>query len=775
MGCGTSSGRGPEPPKVDLLEASPGTLLEKYKLGKTLGQGAFGIVYSCKSKQTEADYAVKMVDKAETPLEDIKMEAEMLQKLAHPCVVKLHDIYYDKVFVCLIMDICRGGDMIGGMMTHWDKRGKLPPKVVARLTKQMLESIAWLHGHLVVHRDIKGDNYLMSRPDIQSPEVRVYLSDFGTVCRVNAGERLKDRVGTRLYWPPEMFHQNYGLKVDVWAAGVVMYACVTGRFPFNDESEVLEREVWKPVCNSQCQDLVMKALVRKEADRLTAEEALDHPFIASQQSFGPSVSESSEAGDLDFKPEIKESAVNAGIAERRHELIERLEEAQAAGKSQTLGFLIDRDEFTVANRQTGRTSRYRWQSSEKEAKDLMTFPDAKPLQDDTKSNAETSADEIRKTLESHGTNTSKFGTGEAKSFEDLVYEVQSGSSRLMLDAEKCQSIVRVLDVVVLRIICKTEEGEKYLVLMDEQFPDGRAKKDVNQLPGGKKEPHENSVQAAIRILQDRLQITLCKIEFDFMSKECFEEEENSHSYPGVRTVYRKEVFEGRIRTTDSTVLQHIGATSNGKRWTNKDPQGYTRTFDWLSKAECGKRGVRLVAEAKRGEVSALVHAPVGIGEEDLRAFLKSSDIDVSKFAAGQNKTLRDFSDELVKGDAALVRQADGKLVRIVDIVVLKIARGSSVLVEVEEEEEADGAKRSLHRLPATKRRPDENMFLAAQRLITNVLKVNSIFISLEPRGIQFVEEWKASDHYFGLPTLYKKRIISAAVCQGNCRCTFLAI
>lgn len=94
-------------------------LLSKYTLGQSLGQGAFGVVYLCRKKGTKEDFAVKMIDKVEAPLAEIMQEADLLTKLAHPCIVKLHDVYKEKVFVCMVLELHRGGDMIDGMDKHW--------------------------------------------------------------------------------------------------------------------------------------------------------------------------------------------------------------------------------------------------------------------------------------------------------------------------------------------------------------------------------------------------------------------------------------------------------------------------------------------------------------------------------------------------------------------------------------------------------------------------------------------------------------------------------
>merc|ERR550514_1235715 len=119
MGCGQSSaekpaakaaGGSPAKPVQGADGASkPGKsadmrLLEEYSVGQTLGEGAFGVVSNCKKRSTGEEFAVKMVDKVETPVEAIKKEAEMLQSMDHPNIVKFHGVYYERCFVCIVMD-----------------------------------------------------------------------------------------------------------------------------------------------------------------------------------------------------------------------------------------------------------------------------------------------------------------------------------------------------------------------------------------------------------------------------------------------------------------------------------------------------------------------------------------------------------------------------------------------------------------------------------------------------------------------------------------------
>merc|ERR1719203_787680 len=113
----------------------------------------------------------------------------------------------------------------------------------------------------------------------------------------------------------------------------------------------------------------------------------------------------------------------------------------------------------------------------------------------------------------------------------------------------------------------------------------------------------------------------CKIAFDFNSREYFEDEEESPSYPGVRTVYRKEIFEGKVTTTDAGALGRIGAKGGKGEWSKEDSKNYTRVFSWLTEQQCVSGGIKHRAPKEGAEVSALVHPPVGFEEEELSSLL----------------------------------------------------------------------------------------------------------------------------------------------------------
>lgn len=173
----------------------------------------------------------------------------------------------------------------------------------------------------------------------------------------------------------------------------------------------------------------------------------------------------------------------------------------------------------------------------------------------------------------------------------------------------------------------------------------------------------------------------------------------------------------------------------------------------MSEAALQARKVTLRAPAARDQISTLVHAPIGFSEEELQLFLQSNNVDTSKFGSDGAATWKAFSDELVKGEAQLHRKPDGSLTRLVDVVILEISRANGdVLVEVHP---AGG------RLPAVKRRPDENPFWAAKRVLARSLRISENLVRLRENDACLIVEESESKAYPGLSTIYRRLVIPA--------------
>jgi hypothetical protein len=192
--------------------------------------------------------------------------------------------------------------------------------------------------------------------------------------------------------------------------------------------------------------------------------------------------------------------------------------------------------------------------------------------------------------------------------------------------------------------------------------------------------------------------------------------------------------------------------------------GSTKFFSWLTEEQCEAKQVKLCAPQMSAAVSSLMPAPIGMRVRALGRYLKSNNVDPSTFGKNQAKTLQELSAELTTGESSLMRSPQGRVIRLVDVVLLKITQadtGSMLVVTKECGAANAGVDVALNRLPGSKRRPDENPFLAAKRVLERQIKISEDDVRLDAGMVQIVEENKDSPSYPGLRTVYVKRIITA--------------
>lgn len=271
----------------------PKHLVEIYDIDGVLGQGAFSTVWRCRHRTTGQVRAVKKIDTSELSPREIAHEIALMRLLRHENVVRCYDVFLEAQFVNIVVDMFNGGDLVDGLNAHRKARGRVPDAQLAHLARQMVAAVAHVHSLQIVHRDIKGENFLSDRQDIGDPDCRVALADFGTAVRIEPGEQLNSRVGTPAFWAPEMWAGGYDFLVDVWALGVTAFVLVAGALPFDGEAQICkptangERPCKVPSCASElCRDFISRCLEKDPSGRPQAAEAAHHRWMSTPRGQG---------------------------------------------------------------------------------------------------------------------------------------------------------------------------------------------------------------------------------------------------------------------------------------------------------------------------------------------------------------------------------------------------------------------------------------------------------------------------------------------------------
>jgi len=265
----------------------PKHLIEIYDIKSLLGQGAFSTVWRAVHRGTGQVRAVKKIDTSELSPREIAHEIALMRLLRNPNVVRCYDVFLEGQFVNIVIDIFAGGDLIDGLNAHRRARGRLPDAQLARLCRQMVAAVAHVHGLKIVHRDIKGENFLCNRPDIGDPECQIALADFGTAVRIEQGDQLSGQVGTPPFWAPEVWAGRYAFPADVWAVGVTAYILLAGVLPFEGEEEICKPQVpgksyvmVPSYATHPCADFIGRCLTKDAQSRPAAAQMARHAWMS---------------------------------------------------------------------------------------------------------------------------------------------------------------------------------------------------------------------------------------------------------------------------------------------------------------------------------------------------------------------------------------------------------------------------------------------------------------------------------------------------------------
>ena len=262
---------------------------DHYKLGNKISGGAFGDVFGCTLlRDPNARRVVKRLEKKRVKEASFANELSALRKVDHPNILRLYESFEDEEYYYIVTEAATYGNLCEFL--NDPSSVTITEGQIKQLVHQILVCVNHCHHLNIIHCDIKPENILIDRGDMNTSFERLTLCDFGFAQCYRTDERLNRLVGTPHFWAPEVFRQNYGPKCDVWSCGVLAFLLLVRELPFDGKTaqdvcrqvmhrlDHFENDGWTRL-SAESKSFVEKLLTKDENNRPTAQEALQHPWF----------------------------------------------------------------------------------------------------------------------------------------------------------------------------------------------------------------------------------------------------------------------------------------------------------------------------------------------------------------------------------------------------------------------------------------------------------------------------------------------------------------
>ncbi|XP_052107056.1 peripheral plasma membrane protein CASK-like isoform X10 [Mytilus californianus] len=283
-----------------------------YELYETIGKGPYSVVKRCLHKETGQQFAVKIVDVAKftsspgLSTEDLKREASICHLLKHQHIVELLETYSSEGMLYMVFEYMDGADLCFEIVKRASLGFVYSEAVSSHYLRQILEAIRYCHANNIIHRDLKPHCVLLASKENSAPVklggfgVAIHLPESGELSGeepilygldpwVDLRTDIVGRIGTPQFMAPEIVNrQPYGKPVDMWGCGIMMFILLGGYPPYVGTKDNLFHQIvqgkyhlrkhWMTI-STPAKDLLSKLLDVNPNDRITIEEALQHPWI----------------------------------------------------------------------------------------------------------------------------------------------------------------------------------------------------------------------------------------------------------------------------------------------------------------------------------------------------------------------------------------------------------------------------------------------------------------------------------------------------------------
>jgi calcium-dependent protein kinase len=272
--------------KDQMIKISSEPIAQQYVVLGDLGNGSYGTVKKVRHKKLGEERAMKIVKKKS---ESSVNEIEILKKISHPNIISIYEIFEDAKSYYIMTELLDGGELFEEI----SNRGSFSEVDAAKIMRQLLSAVNYLHNKNIVHRDLKPENVMMINRNSNNFEIKII--DFGTAKSFdNKTEKLTKFIGTSYYIAPEVLAECYDEKCDIWSCGVILYILFCGYPPFSGASNLdiyhaikysspnFNSDEWKDVSKDAI-DLITCMLTKNPTKRYGAEQCLNHRWLKAME------------------------------------------------------------------------------------------------------------------------------------------------------------------------------------------------------------------------------------------------------------------------------------------------------------------------------------------------------------------------------------------------------------------------------------------------------------------------------------------------------------
>ncbi|XVF37432.1 hypothetical protein REPUB_Repub20aG0007300 [Reevesia pubescens] len=310
------------------MERKETVLMQRYELGRLLGQGTFAKVHYARNLKTGMSVAIKIIDKEKVlkvgMIDQIKREISVMRLLRHPNVVELYEVMASKTKIYFVMEYAKGGELFNKVV-----KGKLKEDAARRYFQQLISAVDFCHSRGVCHRDLKPENLLLDEHG------NLKVTDFGLSALAESKQQdglLHTTCGTPAYVAPEVINRRGydGCKADIWSCGVILYVLLAGYLPFQ-ESNLMEmyRKIGKGEFkfpnwfSPEVRRLLSKILDPNPNTRISIAKIMDNPWFRKGLDPKPELldAEVKEPSPLDTDKVFDLNESNATVVEEKQELL----------------------------------------------------------------------------------------------------------------------------------------------------------------------------------------------------------------------------------------------------------------------------------------------------------------------------------------------------------------------------------------------------------------------------------------------------------------------